>query len=109
MEELGDSRDFHVHHDLGILYDDCWWSACTDDNGLSPETLFDRFNNFQSLSDVGRSSEMFPRNNLNRVPSVSHSRTTMVPQPLVVLLAHVELLFLRRESLRLLRRAVQSR
>lgn len=33
MEKLGDSRDFHIHHDLRILYDDRWRPTGTDDNG----------------------------------------------------------------------------
>ena len=33
MEKLGDSRYFHIHNDLGFLYDDCWWTTGLDDNG----------------------------------------------------------------------------
>jgi hypothetical protein len=32
MEELGDSRDFHFHHDLGLLFDDRWRSTSFNDN-----------------------------------------------------------------------------
>lgn len=35
MEKLGDSRDFHLHHDLGILYDDCWRSTGSNDHSMN--------------------------------------------------------------------------
>lgn len=33
MEELGDPWDFHLHHDLGILYDDSRRTSGANDNG----------------------------------------------------------------------------
>lgn len=33
MEELGDSRNFHLYYDLWILHDDCRWTFSFDDYG----------------------------------------------------------------------------
>lgn len=32
MEKLGDSGNFHFHHDLGLLHDDCRRSTSFNDN-----------------------------------------------------------------------------
>lgn len=41
MEKLGDSRNIHFHHDLGLLYDDCWRPAS--------------FNDYRELSEMSSS------------------------------------------------------
>lgn len=52
---------------------------------------------------------MFSRNYFYWLSSLSYPRLTLVPQSLLVFLTHIELLFLWRESLRLLWCSIQSR
>lgn len=47
-------------------------------------------------------SEMLRGDHLDRLPGLSHPWSALVPQPVLVFPAHVQLLLLRRESSRLL-------
>lgn len=113
MEELGDSRNFHFHHDIRLLPDDCWRSTRIDDNSkklsliifMSPINLI--FSLFYFL-DFGSSSQMFSRNHFNRLSSVSHSWLAMVPKSLMVLFIDFKLFLLWRKSLRIFWRGVQQ-
>lgn len=51
---------------------------------------------------------MFRGDHFNWLPSLSNSRAAMVPQPVMVLFAHIQLLFLWRKFGRLLWRGDQS-
>ena len=56
-----------------------------------------------SLIGSSRAGEMLPGDYLDRLLRVPHPRAALVPQPVLVLPAYVQLLLLRRKSGRLLR------
>lgn len=80
MEELCYPWHFHAHHDIGIRFDHLWRPIGTHDN------------------DTFGASEVFRRDHFDWLSGVSNSWFAMVSKPLLVLFAHVQLLFVWRKS-----------
>lgn len=109
MEELGDSRHFHIDYDPGVLSHHLRWSAGAHDHGMFSGSAFTHYHFIYTHifcvffhADPAGSGQMLRRDHLHRLSSVSHPRAAMVPQSFLVFLADIQLLFLRRKSGRLL-------
>ena len=86
MEKLGNTWYFHMDYDMRLLFNYLWWSIGFNDNGKAnfvKQKLFVYsvlkyiFNIF--VVDLAGASEMFRRNNLNWLSSLSYTRLTLVP------------------------------
>lgn len=95
MEELDYSRYFHFHHDLRLLYDDCWWTTSTHDHCKKKILQIFLLINKIIFLDTRRSSEMLSRNHFDWLSSLSHSWVAMVSKSLLVFPSNIKLLLLR--------------
>lgn len=111
MEKLGYSRHFHIHYDLRLLHDDRRRTAGFNDH-CKIFIKSSKIVHFQLKSvtflDTRRTSKMLSRNHLDWLSSLSHSRFAMVSKSLLVLPAYIQLFLLRRKSLWLFWRSLQS-
>lgn len=84
MEKLGNTWHFHMDYDMRLLLNYLWWSIGSNDNGkinFVTQRLFvySVLKYFHFVADPAGAGEMFRRNNLHWLSSLSYTRLTLVP------------------------------